>query len=235
MRLLFLISGNFIEGDILARLRLVVLREDEVPYLQIAVAVAAHAAGRLPAAALLAEVDIDFRVRAAGAGADFPEIVLELHDMALGKARLLLPNLCRLVVLRVDGHIELLLRKLHHLRQKLPSPRDGLRLEIIPEGKIAQHLEIRLMARRAAHVLDVARADAALARGDARAGRLHLAREEGLEGGHARADHEERRVVLGNQRRARQPQMPLRLEKFEIRLAQFITRHMFHRHQLPDK
>ena len=146
---------------------------------------------------------------------------------------LLLPNFRRLVILRVNRRIELIFRQLNDFGQKFPSPGNRLFFEIIAKGEIAEHLKIRLMARRPPHVLDVARADTALARRDARARRLHLAGKKRLEGCHARADHQERRVVFGDQRRARKAQMSrLFLKEIEIRLSQFVSCHKFQKYQL---
>jgi len=61
--------------------------------------------------------------------------------------------------------------------------------------------------------LDVGRADAALAGRDAGAGRGYLAREVGLQGGHAGVYQKQGIVPLGYKREAREPQMPLGLEK----------------------
>ena len=205
----------------------VVLREDEVPDLEVAVAVAADSAGRRAATALFTEVDVDLGVRAARARADLPEVVLHLDDVILREARLGLPDLDGLRVVRVDRDPELVLRQLDDFRQELPCPGNGLALEVIAEREVAEHLEERLMARRAADVLDITRADAALARRHARAGRLHLAREERLQRSHAGADQEERRVVLRDQRETRQAQMAFLFRKeLQISFAQFVTTHV---------
>ena len=90
------------------------------------------------------------------------------------------------------------------------------------------------MARRAADVLDITRADAALARRHARAGRLHLAREERLQRSHAGADQEERRVVLRDQRETRQAQMAFLFRKeLQISFAQFVTTHVLQKNLPP--
>ena len=212
----------------------VILGEHQIPDFQIAVAVASHAAGRKAAAALFSQIDVDLRIRPAGSRPDFPEVVLHAHDMILGESRLLQPDLLCLVILRIDGDPELLLWQFHDLRQEFPSPRNRFRLEIISKGEIAQHLEVGLMARRASHILDIPRAHAALARRDSRAGRFHLPRKKRLERRHARADHQKRRIVLRNQRCARQPQMPLLLRKeLQISLPQLISTHIFQTHQPP--
>ena len=75
-----------------------------------------------------------------------------------------------------------------------------------------------------------------LTRRDARARRLHLAREERLEGRHARADHQECRIVRGNERGARQAQMSLLLRKeLQIRFTQFISCHIFQKNLPPSE
>ena len=212
----------------------VVLREDEVPDLEVAVAVAADSAGRRAAAALFTEVDVDLGVWTARTRADLPEVVLHLDDVVLREARLGLPDLDGLRVVRVDRDPELVLRQLDDFRQELPCPGNGLALEVIAEREVAEHLEERLMARRAADVLDITRADAALARRHARAGRLHLAREERLQRSHAGADQEERRVILRDQRETRQAQMAFLFRKeLQISFAQFVTTHVLQKNLPP--
>ena len=62
------------------------LREDDVPDLNIAVAVAADRTAGLAAAVLLAAVVVNFRARAARAGAMLPEVILlaEAEDAVFG-------------------------------------------------------------------------------------------------------------------------------------------------------
>ena len=207
---------------------LVVLREDQVPQFQVPAAVAAGAAGRFAAAAFLAQVDVDFGARAAGAAADLPEVVLQAYDMVIGHPDDIMPDLVGLVVLRVDRDIQFVRRQFQFLRQELPAPGNDLLLEIIAEGEIAQHFKECMVARRMAHVLDIARADALLARRDARGRRFQLAREERFEGRHAGTDQEQRRIVLRNQGCARKPQMAPLLEKFDETAADFIPAHVLH-------
>ena len=225
------LMGEILVGAVLLA---VVLREDEVPDLEVAVAVATDGAGRRAAAALLTEVDVDLGVRAARARADFPEVVLHLDDVVLREARLGLPDLDGFRVVRIDRDPELVFRQLNDFRQEFPSPGNGLALEIIAEREIAEHLEERLMARRTADVLDIARAHAALARRHARAGRLHLAREERLQRSHAGADQQQGRIVLRDQREARQTQMTFLFRKeLQISFTQFVTTHVLQKNLPP--
>lgn len=212
----------------------VVLREDEVPDLEVAVAVAADGARRRAAAALFTEVDVDLGVRAARARADFPEVVVHLDDVILREARLGFPDLDGFRIVRVYRDPELVLRQLDDFRQEFPGPGNGFALEIIAEREIAEHLEERLMARRAADVLDIARADAALARRHARAGRLHLAREERLQRRHASTDQKQRRIIFRDQRKARQAQMAFLLcKELQIGFTQIVTTHVLQKNLPP--
>ena len=104
---------------------------------------------------------------------------------------------------------------------------DGLPLEIIPKGEVAQHLKIGAVAGGMADVLDVAGADALLAGGHAAAGRLLLPGEPGLHGRHAGVDEQQGGVVLGNEGKAGQAQMALGLEKGKEHLAQLVQAEFF--------
>ena len=200
------------------------LGEHQVPHLYKAVAVAAHAAGGLAAAVLLPPVEVDLRAGAAGAGAVLPEIVLfaqALH-VALFHADFLGPDIPGLVVIFIDGDIQLFLGHLQHLGEELPGKGDGLPLEIIAEGEVAQHLKIGAVAVGVAHVLNVAGADALLAGGHTPPGGLHLAGEVLLHGRHAGVDEQQAVVPLGNQRKAGKAQVLLALKILQEFLSQFV-------------
>ena len=177
------------------------LGEDDVPHLDIPVAVAAHGAAGLAAAPLGPPVVVDLRAGAAGTGAVLPEVVLlaELEDAVGGDADLLIPDAEGLVVggggliALEDGGVEAVRVQTHPLRagQELPGPGDGLALEVVPEGEVAQHLKVGAVAGGLADVLDVAGADALLAGADPVAGGLLLPGEPGLHGGHAGVDEQQ--------------------------------------------
>ena len=202
------------------------LGEYVVPDLHVAVAVAADGAARLAAAELGAAVVVDLRARTARTGAMLPEVVLlaEAED-ALGRdADLLVPDFERLVVVNVDGRVQAVRVDADPVRarQELPAPVDRFALEVIAEGEVAEHLEEGAVARGLADVFDVAGADALLAGGDAAARRLLLAGEIRLHRRHAGVDEQKRRVVLRDERKARQAKMTLGLEETEVHLAQLI-------------
>ena len=221
-----------LELGVVALAVVVKLGEYHVPDLDISVALAAHRTARLAAAVLLPPVVIDFRTGAAGAGAVLPEVVLlaELEDAPGGDADLLVPDPEGLIVgggglvAGENGGVQPVRVQPHPLGggQELPGPVDGVLFEVVAKGEVAQHLEIGAVAGGMADVVDVAGADALLAGGHPMAGRLLLAGEPGLHGGHAGVDEQQGRVVLGNQGKAGQAQMAFGLKKAEEHLAQLV-------------
>ena len=224
------VDVGVLKGGVVAVAVAVELGEDQVPELDIAVAVAADGAVGLAAAPLGASVKVELGAGAAGAAADFPEVVLfsKAHHVVGRDAHLLGPDVVGLVVVFVNGDIQALGRQLHDLGAELPGPGGGLALEVVSEGEVAQHFKEGAVARRFAHALDVGRADALLAGGDAAAGRGLLSREIGLERGHARVDEQQALVALGNQRGAGHPQVLLALEKAQILFPNLIESHPLH-------
>ncbi len=119
------------------------LHEHQVPDLKKAVALASQPAVRA-AAEGGAPVDMDFGARTAGAGiAHRPEIVFftEPDDPLFRHTDGRLPEVERLVVVKIDRHPELFRRQSAAVGQKVPCKFDGFFLEVVPEGKISQHLE----------------------------------------------------------------------------------------------
>ena len=208
----------------------VVLAEHQVPYLHKAVALATHMAIGLAAAMFGAAVKVDFAAGAAGAGAMLPEVVLfaEAHHVVRGDADGLRPDVVGLIVVLINGDVQLLRRDFQFLVQEFPSPGNGLILEIILEAEVAQHLKEGAMARGNAHALDVRGTDALLAGGHPMTGRLFLAQEPFLHGGHAAVDQQQAGVILRHQREAVQPQVTLAFKKAQVFFTQFIESGPFH-------
>jgi hypothetical protein len=202
------------------------LAEHQVPDLHIAVAVTAHAAGRLAAAILGAAVEVDLRAGAARAGAVLPEVVFlaQTDHVVGGNTHLLGPDVVSLIVLFVDGDVQLILRDSHPLvgSQELPCPGNDLFLKVILEGEVAQHLEEGAVAGGDAHALDVRSADALLAGGHAMTGRLLLSEEPLLHRCHAAVDEQQAGVVLRDEREAVQTQVALALKEGKVLVTQFI-------------
>src|ERR1019366_8824380 len=109
---------------------------------------------------LRTHVVMNFRTRAARPGlAHLPEIVLLIQpeDAALGYAGHLLPQFFGLVVLAEHRDVELVLGQRVVLGDQVPGELDGLGLEVIAEGEIAQHLEKRVVTACVPHVLNLLR------------------------------------------------------------------------------
>src|SRR6478609_420869 len=177
-----------------------VLHEHEVPELEVAVA-------RLPVAVcaeLAATIQEDLGAGTAGTGdAHVPVVVLapEAHDAVVGKARDLLPERDRLVVLVVDGRVEVLLVEPEATLglaagDELPRQLDGAFLEVVAEAEVAVHLEERAMPGGLADLLDVEGPHALLHARGARELRGLLAEEVRLERDHAGVDEQQVRVLV---------------------------------------
>mmetsp|Transcript_136892 Transcript_136892/g.425291 ORF Transcript_136892/g.425291 Transcript_136892/m.425291 type:complete len:213 (+) Transcript_136892:2805-3443(+) len=160
-------------------------------------------------------VVVDLRARPARARvAHLPEIVLHVERQNLALRKVLLPDVPGLVVSRdvgllgvtaVVGRIQAGRVNLVDLGQQLPSPADGLLLEVIAEGPVPQHLEEGMMVHILAHILQVivlpTRTDALLGiHGALQLGEgvawVDLADKDRLELVHASVDEEQGRIVV---------------------------------------
>src|SRR3569833_1094063 len=181
-----------------ARFVAVELHEHVVPDLDVAVAVFLGASRR-PTIDAFAVVVEDLGAGPAGAGvAHRPEIVggvaralvvADADNAFLGYADVVVPDIVGFVVLGVDRDPQLLGRQLQHRGEVFPRVLDRILLEVVAEAEVAQHLEVGVVARGVADVLEVvvlaAGAYAALRRHRAGVGALVLAGEHVLELHHA--------------------------------------------------
>src|SRR5260370_21420250 len=132
--------------------------EDQVPDLEKAVAVlAVRPTVRTAAAVLLAPVVMDFGVRPAWpCGTGRPEVVLVAKSPdPLRRNAGLLPDLEALVIVVVNAGPEPFLFELQLFGQELVCVGNGLFLEVVAEGEVAQHLEEGQMMAVMAHYVDV--------------------------------------------------------------------------------
>ena len=208
------------------------LHEDVVPDLDVAVPVLVRGA-RGTAGDVLAVVVEDLGARTAGAGiGHLPEIVrcigralvvADAHDALRRQADHVVPEVVGLVVGVVDRDQQALLGKLPDLGQQLPRPGDGLLLEVVAEGPVAQHLEERVVAGGIPHRIQVV----VLAAGPQAAldiGRTHVAallrpQEHVLELHHAGVGEQQGGIVAGHQGGGRHDGMALAGEEIEEILA----------------
>ena len=202
------VDGGTGQGDAGAVGELLELHEHEVPDFEEAVAVALADAAVGAAGHVRALIEVDLRTGAAGAGiAHAPEVVLvaEAEDAFGRDARDLPPQFEGFVVVLVDGDVQLFLGQLQLFGDEGPREADGVFLEIVAEGEVAEHLEEGVVAGGAAHVVEVvvlaAHAQAFLGGGGAHVVAFFLPAENFLELHHARVGEQQGRVVAGNQRR----------------------------------
>jgi hypothetical protein len=137
------------------------------------------------------------------------------------------PNARRFLVVEIDGGREFFGRQAEPflIGQKLPGPMDRLALEIVAETEIAEHLEERVVIGGAAHVVDVAGAEAFLAgRGP---GEVEFASAEKMvfELIHAGGRKEHRGVPSRHQHVAGPACAALGLEEGQIFFAEFVGFH----------
>ncbi len=138
--------------------------------------------------------------------------------------RLLVRAQTQLLVAAEDRDPDLVRVEPEAVQREVPGEPGGLLLEVVAEREVAQHFEERQVARRDADVLEVLGAEALLAVGDRRRGRLLGAEEVRLERVHARDGEQRRRVVRrGNERRRRQPAVAVGLEEPQERLADLVA------------
>ena len=126
------------QGVVVAVFVLVKLGEDQVPDLQVAVAVATGLAVG-PAATLVgAQIDVDFGTGTAGSDADLPEIVLfaQAHNALRRQANFLVPNIPGLLVLFIHRDPQPVGIQFQLLQQEFPGPGNGLFFKVIPEGEL---------------------------------------------------------------------------------------------------
>ncbi len=191
---------------LLAVTALLVLHEHQIPELEEPVAVFFRRARRA-APDMIAAIDKDFRARTARARiAHRPEIVRSgnTDDLVIGKPGDLFPEVRRFVIGVINGDQQLVLVETELFGDQRPGHLDGLFLEIVAEGKIAQHLEKGQMPRRKAHIVEIvvlAPCPHAFLRGrGARIGPLFKPGKNILELHHARIGEHQRRIVARHQR-----------------------------------
>ncbi len=211
------------------QLAALVLHEDEVPDLEVAVLVDDRAA---VLAELRAAVVVDLRAGAAGTGhAHVPVVVVTAAalDALVGQAGDLAPQLDGLVVGLVDGDpdalgVEAVAALGLAAGDQLPRVLDRAGLEVVAEGEVPGHLEERVVPGGLADLVDVAGAHALLHAGRARVRRRLLAEEVRLELHHPRVDEQQVRVVE-DERRAGHERVPRVREVVEEALADLVCLH----------
>ena len=139
--------------------------------------------------------------------------------LSLRHARFLVPEVEGLVVGGVHRDHEARRIDLQRAGDEVPGEADGVLLEVVAEGEVAEHLEEGVVAGGVAHVLEVvvlaAGAHAALAGGGAHVVALVAAQEAVLELHHAGVGEQQRRVVARHEAGGRDHGVAALAEKFE--------------------
>ena len=189
------------------------LHEDVVPDLDVAIAILIWRS-RGAAGDVLTVIVKNLSAGAARSGiAHHPEVVrsvarplvvADAHNALSRHADRLVPDLVRLIILGINRDPQALGRQLVDLGQQLPGIFDRIDLEVVAKGKIAEHLEERVMPRGITDVLQVvvlaAGTYALLRRGGAHIGTLVETEENVLELVHPGVGKQQRRVVVWHQR-----------------------------------
>ena len=147
-----------------------------------------------------------------------PEVVLfaEADHVVRVHADGFRPNVICFVIVFINADIEFFRVHFHDFGAELPRPRDNLFFEIVAEREVAEHFKIGAVARSFADVFNIGRANALLAGRHALSRRRNFAGEIFFHGRHTGVNQQKTFVVLGNQRKAGQPQMPLAFKKLQI-------------------
>src|SRR3989337_1562876 len=119
------------------------LHEDEVPELQISVAVTPHAAFGTAATHPFPLIDHNLRTGATGAGLSHgPEVVLfSKPDNPFLRNTDSSPEMEGLVVFKVDGDPHPLLGQSKLVDEEIPCHLNGLFLKIVPKRKVPEHFK----------------------------------------------------------------------------------------------
>ena len=109
-----------------------------------------------------------------------PEVILlaETDNSVERYTNVVLPDLLSLVIALENSDPELFSRDSKGLSKKLPSPLDGLSLEIITEREVAKHFEICTMTRCLTNTLNIRSSDTLLTGGHSLVWGCSLSEEE---------------------------------------------------------
>ena len=208
--------------------RTVVLSEYEIPYFQIPVTVTSYRTGRFATAPFRSQVIEYFTIRATGAFADFPEIIVKFKNTFIGQTNHIVPVIIGFFVIRINSDIQLIRIQFNDLRQKFPCPGNSFFFKIIAKGEITQHFKKRMMAGCPAYIVNVVSPDTFLARRNAIRRRYEFSSKIRFQRSHTSTDKQQARVVFRNQGKTVQNQMLFTFEKFQIGFTDFISRHILH-------
>src|ERR1051326_3781292 len=134
-----------------------------------------------------------------------------------------------ILIAAIDREPQTLPIEFQNVDEQVPRITDRVLLEVIAEGKIAEHLEERVMPRSFSDFIEVvvlaAGANALLRRCRAHVVALLAPEKSVLELIHARVSEQQRRIVRGQKRRGAHAHVAVLLEIFQKNIAYFVTCH----------
>ena len=234
------VDVHLLEGRELALGVLEVLHEDVVPDLGVLPAVAGGSAVGSTLGPAVVEEDLGIGSAGSGLSGGAPPVVrLPVEeDLVVGHA-VAPPQVGGLVVpggVRVageDGDGELLPLDPEDLGEELVAPRDGLLLEVVAQGPVAQHLEERQVAG-VPDLVDVPGPDAFLEVGQPPSGGVLLAEEVGDQRVHPRGGEQNGGVVLGYEGCGADLRVAPLLEEVDVGLSHLLSVHDAHSCNCPE-
>src|SRR5215470_10945165 len=210
----------------------IVLLEDEVPELDVSIAIRATGTAReFAAPKFCAEIVEDLGTWTAWAGRPhIPKIVFaQATDAVRRQADVALPDVRCLVIVDINRCGKPLGRHAQGDREVFPRPRDGFAFVVVAEREVAEHLQKRAVAPAAPDVVDVVlaagHAQAPLHRDDARRRRRRFAEELRHERLHAGDREKRRRQRVRHEARAGDMQVPFADEKVDEGPPDLLGRH----------
>ena len=176
------------------------LRENDVPYFHEAVALSAHDILR-SISEFGTSVIVNLCTGTAGAGAVLPEVILlaEFVDALCRDVHVIEPDIVGLIVFFIYGGIQSVRIETDNLGQEFPRPRNRFFLEVVSEGKVSKHLEVRAVTGGFPDVFQITGTDAFLTGGNSSSRRNLLPGEPGLHRSHAGVDDQKGIVIVRNE------------------------------------
>ena len=208
--------------------KLLVLHEDEIPDLNKAISLGVGRA-RGAAGNVRSVIVEDFRTGTAGSGLTHgPEVVVSgnAQDLAVGKSRNLFPKLKGVIIVDVYCDEQLVLGQRVLFRDQVPGELDRALLEVITEGKVAEHLKERVMPCGVPDIVEIimlaAGAHTFLGGDGSRIGPLLQAGEDILELHHPCVGEHQGRVIARHKRRRRHHLVTVARKEIEETFADIV-------------
>ena len=155
----------------------VILAEYQVPDFKETITVSAHLIFRV-CSEFFSLIEENFRIRAARAFTDFPEIIGKRINMIFRQSDHRMPVIISFLIIRIDCNIQAGAVEFDYFSKEFPCPGNSFLLEIIAKGEVSQHFEKCMVSCSISYIFDITSADALLACCDSMSRRFNLACEK---------------------------------------------------------